>query len=53
MNYLCSLSQNLEADKKTQKKWTSPLHHWNLIIQQLYIKFGEQLPLDISIPKSS
>tara|TARA_B110000285_G_C14657307_1_gene394556 strand:- start:232 stop:396 length:165 start_codon:yes stop_codon:yes gene_type:complete len=28
------------ATKNIQKKWTSPLHNWCLIIQQLYIKFG-------------
>lgn len=37
------------ATKNIQKKWTSPLHNWSLIIQQLYIKFGERIPLDISI----
>jgi transposase-like protein len=39
--------------KNIQKKWTSPLHNWSLIIQQLYIKFGERIPLDICISKSS
>lgn len=41
------------ATKNIQKKWTSPLHNWSLIIQQLYIKFEERIPLDISIPKRS
>lgn len=41
------------ATKNIQKKWTSPLHNWSLIIQQLYIKFEERIPLDISISKSS
>jgi len=41
------------ATKNIQKKWTSPLHNWCLIIQQLYIKFGERIPLDISMSKSS
>jgi putative transposase len=41
------------ATKNIQKKWTSPLHNWSLIIQQLYIKFGERIPLDISISKSN
>jgi putative transposase len=41
------------ATKNIQKKWTSPLHNWSLIIQQLYIKFGERIPLDISLSKSS
>ena len=41
------------ATKNIQKKWTSPLHNWSLIIQQLYIKFGERIPLDISMSKSN
>lgn len=41
------------ATKNIQKKWTSPLHNWSLIIQQLYIKFGERIQLDISVPKKS
>ena len=41
------------ATKNIQKKWTSPLHNWSLIIQQLYVKFGEWIPLNISILKSS
>lgn len=41
------------ATKNIEKKWTSPLHNWSLIIQQLYIKFGERIQLDISVPKKS
>lgn len=41
------------ATKNIQKKWTSPLHNWSLIIQQLYIKFGERIPLDIDTSKRS
>jgi len=41
------------ATKNIQKKWTAPLHNWSLIIQQLYIKFGQRIQLDISISKSS
>ena len=41
------------ATKNIQKKWTNPLHNWSLIIQQLYIKFGERIPLDINLSKSS
>ena len=41
------------ATKNIQKKWTAPLQNWSLIIQQLYIKFGERVPLDISTSKSS
>ncbi len=26
-----------------QKKWTSPLHNWNLKIQQLYIRFEDKI----------
>ena len=41
------------ATKNIQKKWTSPLHNWSLIIQQLYIKFGERIQLNISVPKKN
>ena len=41
------------ATKNIQKKWISTLHNWSLIIQQLYVKFGEWIPLNISILKSS
>ncbi len=41
------------ATKNIQKKWTSPLHNWSLIIQQLYIKFGNRIQLDISVPKKN
>ncbi|PWK23391.1 transposase, partial [Maribacter polysiphoniae] len=33
------------ATKNIEKKWTSPLHNWSLTVQQLYIKFGERIPL--------
>ena len=33
------------ATKNIEKKWTSPLHNWRLRVQQLYIKFGERIPL--------
>ena len=29
------------------KKWTQPLQNWALAAQQLRIKFGERMPLDI------
>lgn len=41
------------ATKNIEKKWTSPLHNWSLTIQQLYIKFGDRITLDISLPKSN
>lgn len=42
------------ATKNIEKKWTSPLHNWSLIIQQLYIKFGDRVMLDLATkPKAS
>ncbi|MEQ8476301.1 MAG: IS256 family transposase [Fulvivirga sp.] len=35
------------ATKNIEKKWTAPLHNWGLTVQQLAIKFGERLPLDL------
>lgn len=35
------------ATKNIEKKWTSPLHNWSLTIQQLYIKFGDRIQLDL------
>ncbi|WP_335965523.1 IS256 family transposase [Galbibacter sp. PAP.153] len=34
------------------KKWTSPLQNWSLTVQQLYIKFGERIPLDLAAAPS-
>jgi transposase-like protein len=36
------------ATKNIEKKWKSPLHNWSLTIQQLYIKFGDRIELDIN-----
>jgi transposase-like protein len=36
------------ASKNIEKKWTSPLQNWGLTVQQLAIKFGDRLPLDIT-----
>jgi putative transposase len=36
------------ATKNIEKKWTTPLHNWSLTIQQLYIKFGDRIALDIN-----
>lgn len=36
------------ATKNIEKKWTSPLQNWSLTVQQLAIRFGERLPLDIN-----
>lgn len=35
------------ASRNIEKKWTSPLHNWSLTVQQLAIKFGNRLPLDL------
>lgn len=35
--------------KNIEKKWTAPLHNWSLTIQQLYIKFGDRISLDLKI----
>ena len=41
------------ATKNIEKKWTSPLRKWSLTVQQLAIKFGDRLPLDLTrIPSS-
>jgi transposase-like protein len=36
------------ATKNIEKKWTSPLQNWSLTVQQLAIRFGDRLPLDIN-----
>ena len=36
------------ATKNIEKKWTAPLHNWSLTVQQLYIKFGERISLDLA-----
>ncbi len=42
------------ATRNIEKKWTSPLHNWSLTVQQLYIKFGDRMPLDLKLgPKGS
>ncbi len=35
------------ATRNIEKKWTSPLQNWGLTVQQLAIKFGDRLPLDL------
>lgn len=35
------------ASQQIQKKWSSPLQNWSLTVQQLAIKFGERMPLDL------
>jgi len=41
------------ATMNIQKKWTSPLHNWSLTVQQLYIKFGDRISLDLNINPSA
>ena len=42
------------ATRNIEKKWTRPLQNWNLTIQQLYIKFGDRVRLDLATkPKGS
>lgn len=36
------------ATQRIEKKWTMPLSNWSLTVQQLAIKFGDRLPLDIN-----
>src|SRR5665811_1182255 len=36
------------ATRNIEKKWTSPLQNWSLTVQQLYIKFGDRIDLDIN-----
>ena len=34
--------------KNIEKKWKAPLHNWSLTVQQLYIKFGDRIKLDLA-----
>ena len=36
------------ATMNIQKKWTAPIQNWALTIQQLYIKFGDRIQLDLA-----
>ena len=36
------------ASQQIMKKWTSPLQNWSLTVQQLAIKFGERMRLDLA-----
>lgn len=35
------------ATENISKKWTQPLHNWGLTVQQLCIKFGERMKIDL------
>ncbi len=36
------------ATRRIEDKWTSPLQNWGLTAQQLVIKFGDRMPLDLA-----
>jgi transposase-like protein len=36
------------ATKNIEKKWISPLQNWALTVQQLAIRYGDRLPLDLT-----
>ena len=36
------------ATRNIEKKWTSPVFHWSLVVQQLYIKFENRIKLDLN-----
>jgi len=35
------------ATENISRKWTQPLQNWSLTVQQLHIKFGERMKIDI------
>ena len=37
------------ASKNITKKWHMPIPNWSLTIQQLFIKFGDRIPLDLNV----
>ncbi len=41
------------ASKRIEKKWTSPTPNWCLVAQQLVIKFGDRMPLNLAAPNSA
>lgn len=36
------------ASQQIMKKWTSPLQNWSLTVQQLAIRFGDRMQLDLA-----
>ena len=36
------------ASRRIEEKWTSPVHNWCLVVQQLIIKFGDRMPLKLA-----
>lgn len=41
------------ASQRIEKKWTSPTPNWGLVAQQLVIKFGDRMPLDLAALNSA
>ena len=41
------------ASQRIEKKWTSPTPNWCLVAQQLVIKFGDRMPLDLAATNST
>ena len=37
------------AMKGISKKWNKPINSWGLVAQQLAIKFGERMPLKLTL----
>lgn len=35
------------ATRNISKKWVAPLHNWAITVQQLRIRFGERMPIDL------
>jgi putative transposase len=35
------------ASRNIAKKWTTPVPNWGLAVQQLFIKFGDRMPIDL------
>jgi transposase-like protein len=35
--------------QRVYKKWNKPCHNWSLIVQQLGIKFGERMPVKLTL----
>ena len=41
------------ATKNISKKWVAPISNWSLTSQQLAIRFGDRMPLDLNVGTSS
>ena len=41
------------ATQNILEKWSSPIPNWGLVAQQLAIRFGERMPMDIRLNENS